>query len=142
MKNRVKSVFDEVINSLETSTKFISNFNVFNNVKITSYNSAYMRTPGEKVCISDEAERVQSVSYSHIRSFSGLYTVAQGKASEALASGPSFQGPHSWHFARKYSSFLVKKIIIRSYNIFLTTPYLKYSAFNGTPRATTTVMCK
>jgi len=76
MKNRVKSVFVEVINSLATSTKFINNFNVFNNVKITSYNSVYMRTPGEKVCISDEVERVQSVSYSHIRSFSGLYTVA------------------------------------------------------------------
>jgi len=27
-----------------------------------------MRTPGEKARISDEAERVQSVSYSHIRS--------------------------------------------------------------------------
>jgi len=30
-----------------------------------------MRTAGEKVRISDEAERVQSASYSHIRSFSG-----------------------------------------------------------------------
>ena len=34
-----------------------------------------MRTSGVKVRISDEAERVQSVSYSHIRSLSGLYTV-------------------------------------------------------------------
>jgi len=34
-----------------------------------------MRTSGEKARISDEAERVQSVSYSHIISFSGLYTV-------------------------------------------------------------------
>jgi len=33
-----------------------------------------MRTSGEKVRISDEAERVQSVSYSHIKSLSGLYT--------------------------------------------------------------------
>ena len=30
-------------------------------------------TSGEKVRISDEAERVQSVSYSHITSLSGLY---------------------------------------------------------------------
>jgi len=32
-----------------------------------------MRTSVEKVRISDEAERVQWVSYSHIRSLSGLY---------------------------------------------------------------------
>jgi len=34
-----------------------------------------MRTSGEKVRMSDEAERVQSVSYSHLRSLSRLYTV-------------------------------------------------------------------
>jgi len=68
MKNCVKSVFFEVIN-------YISNFSVFNNTKITLYNSVYMRTSGEKVRISHEAERVQLVSYSHIRSLSGLYTV-------------------------------------------------------------------
>jgi len=34
-----------------------------------------MRTSGETVRISDEAERVQPVSYSHIRPLSGLYTV-------------------------------------------------------------------
>jgi len=34
-----------------------------------------MRTSGEKACISDEAERFQSVSYPHIRSLSELYTV-------------------------------------------------------------------
>jgi len=34
-----------------------------------------MRTSGERVRISDEAERVQSVSYSQIRSFSVLYNV-------------------------------------------------------------------
>jgi len=34
-----------------------------------------MRTSGEKVRISHEAERVQSVSYSHIGSFSVLYDV-------------------------------------------------------------------
>jgi len=34
-----------------------------------------MRTSGEKVRISDEAERVQSDSYPHIRSLSGLYNI-------------------------------------------------------------------
>jgi len=34
-----------------------------------------MRTSSEKVRISDEAERVQSVSYPHIRSLSGWYDV-------------------------------------------------------------------
>jgi len=34
-----------------------------------------MRTSGEKARISDEAERDQKVSYSHIRSSSRLYTV-------------------------------------------------------------------
>jgi len=34
-----------------------------------------MRTSGEKVRISDEAERVQSASYSHRRSLSGLHRV-------------------------------------------------------------------
>jgi len=37
-----------------------------------------MRTPGEKVRISDEAERVQSVSYSHIRSLSGQWRAEGG----------------------------------------------------------------
>jgi len=32
---------------------------------MTLYCSVYMRTSGEKVRISDEAERVQSVSHSH-----------------------------------------------------------------------------
>ena len=45
----------------------------FNNIKITLYYSVCMGTLGEKVRISDEAERVQSVSYPHIRSLSGLY---------------------------------------------------------------------
>ena len=36
-----------------------------------------MGTSGEKVRISDEAQRVQSVSYSHIRSLSGLYAVVR-----------------------------------------------------------------
>jgi len=50
-----------------------------------------MRTSGEKVRISGEAERVQSVSYSHIRSLSGLYTVMclrEGKRGTCL--GPPF----------------------------------------------------
>jgi len=55
MKNRVISVFFEVMNS--------SAFDVFNNTKITLHYSVYMRTSDEKVLMSDEAERVQSVSY-------------------------------------------------------------------------------
>jgi len=47
------------------SDKLISNFNVFNNIKVTLHYSVYMRTSGEKVRISDEAERVQLVSYPH-----------------------------------------------------------------------------
>jgi len=39
MKNRPKSVF--------LSDKFISNLNVFNNIKITLYCSVYMRTSDE-----------------------------------------------------------------------------------------------
>ena len=45
------------------------------NIKITLHYSVYMCTSVEKVRISDEAEGVQSVSYSHIRSLSGLNTV-------------------------------------------------------------------
>jgi len=61
MKNRVKSVF--------LTHYFISNCNAFSNIKITFYYSVCMRT--KKVRIFDEAERVQSVSYLHIRSLSG-----------------------------------------------------------------------
>jgi len=78
------SVFFEVI-------KPISNFNVFNNIKITLHYSVYMRASGEKVRVSDEAERVESVSYSHIRSLSGPYTVVclrEGKRGTCLR--PSF----------------------------------------------------
>jgi len=46
------------------SDNFISNFSVFNNIKITVYCSVCMRTSCEKVRISDEGERVQSVSLS------------------------------------------------------------------------------
>ena len=73
------------------SDKLISNFNVFNNIKMNLHYSAYMRASGEKVRISDEAERVQSVSYSHIRSLSGSYTVVclrEGKRGTCL--GPPF----------------------------------------------------
>jgi len=44
-----------------SSDKLINNCNVFSNIKITSHYSVFMRTSGEKVRISDEAERVQSV---------------------------------------------------------------------------------
>jgi len=82
MKNSVISVFFKVV---------ISNFNLFNNIKITLHYSVYMRTSGEKVRILDEAERVQSVLYSHIRSLSGLHTVVclqEGKRGTCL--GPPF----------------------------------------------------
>ena len=59
------------------SDKLISNFNVLNNIKITLHNSVYMRTSGEKARISDEAERVQSVSYSHIAAVSKLRPAGQ-----------------------------------------------------------------
>jgi len=66
------------------------------------YNTVHMRTSDEKVHILDEAERFRSVSYSHIRPLSGLYTVVcLTEASDALASGPP-QGisriniPHFW----------------------------------------------
>ena len=85
---------------------------------MTLHYSVYMRTSGEKVRISIEAERVQSVSYSHIRSLSGLYTVVcvrEGKRGTCL-------GPSSKYFARKIRHF-GEKFIIHSYNIFLTTSY-------------------
>jgi len=48
--------------------------------------SVYMRTSGEKVRISVETERVRSVSYAHIISLPGLYTVVcLREASEPLA---------------------------------------------------------
>ena len=50
-----------------------------------------MRASGKKLRLSDEAERVQSVSYSHIRSLSGLYTMVclrEGKRGTCL--GPPF----------------------------------------------------
>ena len=51
------------------SDKLINNYNVLNNMKLTLHYNVCMRTSGEKVHISDEVERVQSASYSHIRSF-------------------------------------------------------------------------
>jgi len=58
-----------------------------------------MRTSGGKIRILDEAERVQSVPHSHIRSLSGLYS---------LQPHPLSLGAPSRYFARKYSSFLMK----------------------------------
>jgi len=59
-----------VLNLYFWLAKLINNFNVFNNIKITLYSSVCMRTSGEKVRISDKAERVQSFSYPQIRPFS------------------------------------------------------------------------
>jgi len=39
-----------------------------------------MRISGEKVRISDEAERVQSVSYSHTRSLSAVAKLTGGRS--------------------------------------------------------------
>ena len=50
----------------------MSNFNLLNNIKITLHYSVCMGTSGEKVRISHEAERVQSVTYPHIRTLSGI----------------------------------------------------------------------
>ena len=62
------------------------------NIKITLHYSVYMSTSGEKVRLSDEVERVQSVSCSHIRSLSLLCTVVclrEGKRGTCL--GPPFE---------------------------------------------------
>jgi len=64
---------------------------VFDNIKITLHYSVYMHTSSEEVRISDDAERVQSVSYSYIRSLSGLCTAVflwEGKRNICL--GPLF----------------------------------------------------
>jgi len=45
--------------------KLISNISAFNNIKLALHYSVHMRTSGEKIRILDEAEHVQSVSYSH-----------------------------------------------------------------------------
>ena len=68
---------------------------MFTSIETFPY-SVYMRTSGEKECISDEVERVQSVAYSQIKSLSGLYTVVclrEGKRGTCLAS-PLFRDPH------------------------------------------------
>ena len=79
------------IGSLQVHTGYLTFPLKKPDVKITLHCSVYMRTSGEKVRISDEAECVQSVSYSHIRSLSGLYTVVclrKGKRGTCL--GPPF----------------------------------------------------
>jgi len=68
----------------------------------------YMLTSGERSRISNEAESAQSVSYTHIRSLSGLHTLVclrEGNRGTCLAA--TFSGPPSRYFARKYSSLLV-----------------------------------
>jgi len=81
--------------------KLTSNFSVFDNIKITLHYSVYMSSSGEEVRISDEAECVQSVSYSHIRSLSGLYTVVclrEEKRGTCI-------GPHLQLLCIKYLAF-------------------------------------
>jgi len=52
---------------------------MLDNTKMTLYYSVRMRTSGEKVHILDEAQRVQSVSYPHIKSLSGYVTISNAK---------------------------------------------------------------
>ena len=74
---------------------------MFNNIEITLHYSVYMRTSGEKVRISDEAERVQPVSYFHKIIVRIIYSgVFMGR-----------QARHLPRFACKYSSFLVKNFL-------------------------------
>ena len=66
---------------------------MFHNIRITLHQKVYIRKLGEKVLISDEAESVQSVSYSHIRSLSGLYTeVCLSKGRQARHLPPATLG--------------------------------------------------
>ena len=48
---------------------------MFNSIRITLYYSVCMSISREKVRISDEADCVQSVAYSHIISSSRLYCI-------------------------------------------------------------------
>jgi len=73
------------------SDRLISNFNVFSTIKTTLHCSVYMRTSGEKVCISDEANVFYRFHILIIWSLSGLYTVVclrEGKRGTCL--GPPF----------------------------------------------------
>jgi len=64
---------------------------VFNNIKITLHYNFYMRTSGEKVRISDKAERVQSVSYSHISIVRVIYSgVFEGRQARHLTRAPVY----------------------------------------------------
>ena len=58
-------------------------------MKITLHCSVYMRTSGEKVNISDEAECVQSVSYSHSMIVRLIYSgVFKGRQARQLPRAP------------------------------------------------------
>jgi len=90
---------------------------VFNNIKITLHYSVYMRTSGEKLRIPDEAERVQSVLYSQIRSLfrvicSGVF---KGRQARHLPQAPSR------YFGRKYTSFFMKNLL--SAHIIFSEPH-------------------
>jgi len=55
--------------------------------------TVYMRTSGEKLCISEKAERVKSVSYSHIRSLSGVCLKFKGRQAKHLPRTSLFMAP-------------------------------------------------
>jgi len=67
---------------------------MFNNKKITLCLSVSMRTSREKVRLLNEAG-VQSVSYSHVRSLTGLHTVGcfKGRQARHLPRAHLFKGP-------------------------------------------------
>ena len=70
-----------------------------------------MRKSGENIRISDEAERVQSVSYPHIRSLSGLYTV--------VCSREDKRGTYLGRTKEVYSSLIVLRVTNSDVCLFL-----------------------
>jgi len=91
---------------------------VFSNIKITLYKDNFILQclhvhmfTCEKVRISDEAERVQSVSYPHIRSLSGLYTV--------VCSREDKRGTYLGRTKEVYSSLIVLRVTNSDVCLFL-----------------------
>jgi len=76
---------------------------------------------GENLRISDEAERVQSVSYPHVRSLLVLYTVVCLMGCKRGTSlGSPFLGARQG-ISRENIPFFGEKFIIRTNNIFRST---------------------
>jgi len=90
---------------------------VFNNIKVTLHYSAYMCTSGEKVCILDEGERLQSVSHSYM----------QGWAIN-LARGPLGKGRIKQRVILSDAVFLNRFWFVTPFGIFTqpVTPFLSF----------------